>query len=129
MVEVVVVVVVGGSVVEVVDVVTAHGIVCVIAFVQVPVDVIVTPVAASSTLTLLPAVSSLFVPVDGVTLPTVAVRLKLGPKSAPKPAPNVNVIFLAIFLFFYIEHAIPHVFIVLSCITKPGPADGVVDVN
>ena len=115
--------------VEVVVVVNTHGIVCVIAFVQVPVDVIVTPVAASSTLTLLPAVSSLFVAVDGVTLPTFAVRLKLGPKSAPKPAPNVNVIFLAIFLFFYTEHANPHVLNVPSYIIKPGPADGVVDVN
>ena len=93
----------GVDVVDVVDVVTAHGIVCVIAFVQVPVDVIVTPVAASSTLTLLPAVSSLFVAVDGVTLPTFAVRLKLGPKSAPKPAPNVNVIFLAIFYIFILN--------------------------
>jgi hypothetical protein len=101
-----VVVVVGASVVVdvvasvVVDVVPPHGIVCVIPFVQVPVDVTVTCVAASSTLTLLPAVNSLFVAVDGVTLPTFAVRLKLGPKSAPKPAPNVNVIFLAIFLIY-----------------------------
>ena len=123
------VVVVGGSVVDVVVVVNAHGIVCVIPFVQVPVDVTVTCVAVSSTLTLLPAVSSLFVAVDGVTLPTFAVRLKFGPKSAPNPAPNVNVIFLAIFLYFYIEHANPHVLNVPAYIIKPGPADGVVDVN
>ncbi len=63
-----VVVVVVASVVVVV--VPPQGIVCVIEFVQVPVDVTVTCVAASSTLTLLPAVNSLFVAVDGVTLPT-----------------------------------------------------------
>ena len=91
---------VGAAVVVVV--VGAHGIDRVIAVVQVPVDVTVTVVAASSTLTILPAVSSVFVAVDGVTLPAFAVRLKFGPSDAPKPAPNVNVILLAIFYIPFI---------------------------
>jgi hypothetical protein len=91
--------------VDVVDVVVplAHGMVCVIEFVQVPVDVTVTWVAKSSTLTTFPGDSNcVLVAVDGVTLPTSAVRLKFGPKSAPKPTPNVNVILLAIFLILLI---------------------------
>jgi hypothetical protein len=99
---VLVVVVVGATVVVVVVVGGPHGIAWVIEFVQAPVDVTVTCVAASFTLTLLPAINSLLVAVDGVTLPTFVVRLKLGPKLAPKPAPNVNVITLAIFYNIFI---------------------------
>ena len=75
----------------------------VIAFVQAPVDVTVTWLAELSTSTVLPASNSALVAVDGLTLPTSAVKLKFGPKLAPNPAPNVNVIFIAIFYFIYIH--------------------------
>jgi hypothetical protein len=93
---VLVVVVVGAAVVVVV--VDTQGIVCVIELAQGPVEVTVTWVAISSTLTFLPANSSLLVAVEGVTEPTLAVRLKLGPRLLPNPLPNINNIFLAIFV-------------------------------
>jgi hypothetical protein len=96
-----VVVVVVGATVVVVVVVGVQGIVCVIEFVQIPVEVTVTCVAKSSTLTLFPANNSVLVAVEGVTLPMSAVRLKLGPRLAPDPVGRVNVILLAIFLFYY----------------------------
>jgi len=68
----------------------------------------------------------------GVTLPTLAVRLKLGPKSAPKPelsVTNIFIFYIYSFINFYIEHANPHVLNDCSYIIKPGPADGDVDVN
>ena len=58
--------------------------------VQVPVDVIVNCVAVSDTDTDLPTSNSDLVAVDGPTLPTSAVRLKLGPKSAPSDEFNVT---------------------------------------
>lgn len=58
--------------------------------VQVPVDVTVNCVAVSDTDTDLPTSNSDLVAVDGVTLPTFAVRLKLGPKSAPSDEFNVT---------------------------------------
>ena len=51
-----------------------------------------------STLTILPANNSLLVAVEGVTEPTSAVRLKLGPRLLPSPLPNINSIFCAIFI-------------------------------
>jgi hypothetical protein len=63
-------------------------------FVQAPVDVIITWVAELSTVITVPANNEVKVAVDGVTVPTFAVKLKLGPKSAPNPEFNVNVTFI-----------------------------------
>jgi hypothetical protein len=52
----------------------------------------------SSTLTIKPANNWVLVAVEGVTEPTLAVRLKLGPRLLPSPFPNINSIFLAIFI-------------------------------
>ena len=62
-------------VVVVVVVVGIPVILNVLALVHTPVDVIVTVVAVSSTVTSLPANNSVFVAVDGVTEATFAVRL------------------------------------------------------
>jgi len=70
----------------------------VIELVQTPVDVTVTDVAALSTTTTILANNSALVAVLGVTVPVSAVRSKLGPKSDPNPAFNVNVISIFIFL-------------------------------
>jgi hypothetical protein len=65
-----------------------------IEVVQVPVDVTVICVADGSTSTNIPVVNCVLVAVLGVTLPTLAVRLKLGPKSAPNPELSVTNIFI-----------------------------------
>jgi hypothetical protein len=65
---------------------------------QTPVEVTVTWVAISFTLTILPANSSLLVAVEGITEPTSAVRLKLGPRLLPNPLPSINNTFLATFV-------------------------------
>jgi hypothetical protein len=67
--------------------------------VQFPTDVTVTVVAALSTDTTFPANKSVLVAVLGVTEPVLAVKLKLGPKSAPKGGVKVTVIF--ILFYFY----------------------------
>jgi hypothetical protein len=69
--------------------------------VHVPVDVTVTLVAVSSTETDLPDNNSDDVAVFGETTPTSAVRLKLGPKSAPNPELSVNNTFI---FYFYIKN-------------------------
>jgi hypothetical protein len=73
------------------------------AFVQTPVDVIVTDTAALSTVTTLPANNSVFVAVLGLTTPVFAVKLKLGPKSVPNPAFNVNVKVILFYFNLYIN--------------------------
>jgi hypothetical protein len=62
-------------VVVVVVVVGMPVILSVLPLVHTPVDVIVTVVAVSSTVTSLPANNSVFVAVNGATVPTFAVRL------------------------------------------------------
>jgi hypothetical protein len=62
-------------VVVVVVVVGMPVILNVLALVHTPVDVIVTLVAVSSTVTSLPANNSVFVAVNGATVPTFVVRL------------------------------------------------------
>jgi hypothetical protein len=72
--------------------------------VQTPVDVTVICVADTSTSTNLPANNSDLVAVLGVTLPTSAVRLKLGPVSAPKPelsVTNIFIFYIYSFIIFY----------------------------
>jgi hypothetical protein len=91
----VVVVVVGAAVVVVVVVVVGiPDMLNVNELVHAPTDVIVTCVAESETVTLLPANSSALVAVDGTTEPTFAVRLKFGPKSPPIPLYNVIVVII-----------------------------------
>jgi hypothetical protein len=94
------VVVVGAAVVVVVVVVVVEVvginpfIVNVKEFVQVPVEVTVICVAVLSTLTILPFNNSVFVAVDGDTLPTLAVKLKFGPKLIPNPLFNNTFTFI-----------------------------------
>ena len=79
---------------EVVVVVVCPTILRTIEVVQVPVEVTVICVADAFTSTNFPANNSPLVAVLGVTLPTSAVRLKLGPVSAPKPELSVTNIFI-----------------------------------
>jgi hypothetical protein len=97
---VVVLVVVGAAVVVVVVVVVngGQGRDCVIELAQTPVEVTVTEVVTSFTLTIKPANNWVLVAVEGVTAPASEVRLKLGPRLLPNPLPNINSIFLAIFI-------------------------------
>jgi hypothetical protein len=94
--------------VEVVDVVDVDVVVdvvnggqgrdCVIELAQTPVEVTVTEVVASFTLTIKPANNWVLVAVEGVTAPASEVRLKLGPRLLPSPLPNINSTFLATFI-------------------------------
>jgi hypothetical protein len=85
----------------VVDVVSGgQGRDCVIELAQGPVEVTVTEVVASFTLTIKPANNWLLVAVEGVTVPASEVRLKLGPRLRPNPLRYINVTFLAIFIYF-----------------------------
>jgi hypothetical protein len=100
-----VVVVVGAAVVdvEVVEVDVVDVVVDVVipaifitnVLVHTPVDVTNIILEVSLTLTNFPANNSTLVAVFGVTIPpTFAVRLKLGPKSAPNPESSVIVTFI-----------------------------------
>jgi hypothetical protein len=71
---------------------------CVIELAQTPVEVTVTEVVASFTLTIKPANNWVLVAVEGVTAPASEVRLKLGPRLLPNPLPNINSTFLAILI-------------------------------
>jgi hypothetical protein len=88
------------DVVDVVDVVVngGQGRDCVIELAQGPVEVTVTEVVASFTLTIRPFNNWVLVAVEGVTAPASEVRLKLGPRLLPNPLPNINSTFLATFI-------------------------------